>query len=275
MAIAASCTDTNTDTISTQGFSECYAVVTDATTGEQTVSFPVKVALELNWTQTTAAASYSGLVIDGNTYPQMLLNDLKWTTDQLWGYTTNNPSALLTTGATPKITDFNFRWSDRLDMPGYDQFTYDPAFVFGFKLDDRYTLKGARIPFSLWGTTTASAPGVNSFTSEVNNIVATPNFSKMTMTVLVNGAQFASAMPALNIQIDNIPMKIVNDGESFTFEADEIIPTLAGTPYPNYPCSNIKGTLNPREGMTFSFDCSVMQRMVYTVTTSPTVFGYR
>ena len=275
--LAASCGSMEADTETAQGFLNCYAIVTDIQKGTVTVSTPVTVGLTLNWTQSTAEASLTGLVIDGTIYPQMILTDMKWepTKDNLWGHTTNNPFATLATGISPVLSDFKFQWSDRMDIPELEPYEYDPAFVYGFVIDGRYRIEGSRTPFNFWGTTTATSDDVEPFTSGVNNIVATPDFKNMTMTVLVTGAQFAQGMPALNIQLDNIPLKLVNDGASFSFEADELTPTISGTPYPNYPCSNIKGTLDPKTGMTFSFDCNVMQRKVYTVTTNPTVFGYR
>lgn len=276
LALTSSCNSYETDTKTTQGFQNCYAIITDINKGTVTVSEPVTVGLELNWSKITANASFSGFVIDGSTYPLMIVSDFGWTTNDLWAYSTSNPNAQLTTGINPKISDFKFQWSDRVDIPGFETTNaYDPAFLYSFNLDERYIITGSRTPFNLWGTTTAAAQGVEPFTSEVNNIVATPDFKNMTMTVLVTGAQFAEKMPALDIQLDNIPMKFVDNGKSFTFEAENLIPSIAGTPYPNYPCSNIHGTLDPSTGMTFSFDCNVLQRMTYTVTTNPTVFGYR
>lgn len=263
------------DTITTQGFTDCYAIITDNTTGETTVSQQVMSRLELNWTQETAEIYFSGFVVGGNTYPMVSFSNAEWSSNKLWSYTITEPDGYnITTGQTLTVKNFKYQWSDRMDMPNVYEYSYDPAFFYSFDLSDRYHLVGSRIPFSLWGTTTAAAEGLSPFTGEVNNIVVTPNFKDMTITVLVNGAKFAERMPPLNIQLDNIPLQLVNLGESFTFETDALTPTISGVPYPNYPVSEVKGTLNPENGMELSFVCTV-NGMPYTVSTSPTPFGYR
>lgn len=252
----------------------CYAIVTDTQTSAASYSSAVTVGLNAKWSDAKADATFSNLTIDGNVYPEIILTNMKWKTANRWSsVTTSTPKAALSNGAPVDVNDFKFQWADsleKLDLGAY----YDPSFVFSFTLDDRYEVKGAEIPFCFWGSTTATSDGVDPFTSGINDIYATPDFEKMTMTVLVKGAQFAEKMPALNIQIDDIPMKIINGGDSFTFEAADLIPSIGGTPYPNYPCSNIKGSLDPKTGMSFVFDCNVMGRKIYTVTTQPTVFGY-
>lgn len=273
----ASCNDFKNDTISTIAFYDCYAVITSVD-GEVSVSAPVNIGLELNWTKLTENTIFNGLKIDGYSYPQMTISDMKWgaSSDNLWyETTTKNSTALLATGMPADITNYEFQWNDRLDIPGRVDGEYDPALFFSFNIDGKYKVVGSRIPFNMWGTTTSSSQGAEPFTSEINKISADPDFSNMTMTVLVNGAQFHSKMPALNIQLDNIPMKIENDGVTLSFEATDLIPSIAGTPYPNYPCTNIKGSLNPKTGMNFTFTCEVPKLGAYVVTTNPTVFGYR
>lgn len=278
VALMVSCNDVETDTKSTQGFTNCYAIVTDTHTGTVSVTQPLTIGLALNWTQSTAEMAVTGLTINGSTYPQLSLLDISWgpTQDKLWAKSsTSAPSAVTSTNQRVDVTDFNMQWSDRLDIPGLPLYTYDPALSYSFELEKRYMIVGSRSPFNFWGTTTAASEGVDPFTSGVNQITATPNFEKMTMTVLVNGAQFASQMPALNIQLDNIPLEFVDGGKKFEFKAETIVPTIANVPYENYICSNVHGTLDPEKGMTFSFDCNVMGRKIYNVSTAPTVFGYR
>ena len=272
-----SCSKSETDTKSVQAFADCYAIITDTQSGAVSVSTSVTAAIGRNWTKATAEIAVSGFEIGGSTYPVMNILNLTWGANQLWAYasTTSNTLVTLTTGQSATISNFKFQWSDRMDIPNLGPYDYDPAFVYSFLLDNRYLIEGSRSMFNLWGTTTASLNGANSFTSEVNKIVATPDFKNMTMTVLINGAQFAEKMPALNIQLNNIPMKIVNNGESFSFDATNLIPTIADVPYEDYPCSNIHGTLNPSTGMTFTFDCNVRGMALYTVKTNPTPFGYR
>lgn len=274
-ALMVSCNDLEQDTKTTQGFTGCYAIVTDTNTGTVTISSQVTIGLGLNWTQETAEAAISGLTINNATYPQLSLLDLKWRVreDKLWAQTTNDPVGVLSTNQPVDVTRFTFEWSDRLDIPNLLE--YDPALVYGFTLDGRYRIEGSRYPFNLFGKTTADSEGVQPFTGEVNRIVAKPDFDKMTMTVLINGAQFADRMPPLNIQLDNIPMQFVDGGKSFTFSAESIVPTIANVPYENYMCSNVQGTLDPAVGMNFSFDCNVQGMKVYKVITNPTVFGYR
>ena len=262
------------ETRTEQYFYNSYAVITDIQSGEQTVSTPVTTKLEINWTHATGVVTFSGLKFGGVTSSNLTLSSMDLKSDGDWSFsTTSAPVAQLASGTKTSVSNFTFKWNDRLDIPELEE--YDPEYYFSFDYDNKYTVKGSRAPFNFWGTTTSQTEGQPAFVSEVNKIVAAPNFADMTMTVLINGAKFADRMPGLNIQLDNIPMQIVDGGASFTFSTDQLIPTIGGDPYPMYPCSNISGTLSPETGLTFRFDCDVPRMGLYTVTTSPTPFGYK
>lgn len=225
----------------------------------------------------TAQTTFSGLTISGNTFPLLTLTDLKWGAmpNELWCHTTGTPSASLTTNQAVSVANLTFEWSDRLDIPNREPSEYKPAFFYSFDLDGRYHLTGSLTPFTFWGTTTVTSDGTEPFLSNVKTVVAEPDFKDMTMSVLIEGAQFAQGMPALEIKLSGIPMTLIDSGDAFAFEAERIIPTIADVPYENYECTNVSGTLDPRSGMTFTFDCNVRGMKIYNVTTQPTVFGYR
>ena len=282
VAATTACGDLDTDTKSTQGFLNSYAVITDLTDDTQTVSSPVTIGLFLNWTTNEAEIAISGLTINGNVYPQMSLLSLVWSTstDKLWGnIETDVPAVALTTGQFASVTNFNFTWSDRLDMPDLETSGagYDPALFYSFTLDNRYKVVGSRAPFSFWGdvTTVSDNSDAQPFVTKGQKIIAAPDFKAMTMSVYVNGAKVADAMPGLDIQLNDIPMAFEENGRYITFEVDNLIPSMAGTPVPSRPCSNIKGRIDPKVGMTFQFDCNVPGMGVFTVSTEPTLFGYR
>lgn len=277
--IVASATSCNSgeepDTKTIQSFTNCYAVVTDTQTGEVTVSEPVTIGLLVNFTQQTTETSFSGFKLGGQTYPILTLTDAQWTTNTLWAYTTTGaPNATLTTNQPTSVSGYSFTWSDRMDMPDLPFNSYDPALVYSMDIDGRYHLEGSRTPFNLWGTTTASSEGVADYTSPVTNIIVTPDFKASTVTILILKANFASGMPSLNIQLDDIPMKFVDGGKSFSFAAESLIPTMEGAPVPSFPVSNVSGTINPKTGMQLEFGV-LFRGTPYTVKTTLTNFGYR
>lgn len=264
------------DTIENVTYNGCYSIVTDTKTGQVSVSTPVSFGMNLNYTKLTTEASVSGMYLNGEIMPVLTLKDIDWNANTYWYFTTTtNPTASLTTGAKPTVTNFKAQWNPRADIPNLGQNEGYPLLAFGFTMDNQYRVESSIAPFYMWGKTTASSASSEPFTGDVNKIVATPDFENMTMTVLVNGAKFADRMPPLNIELENIPLTFVDNGATFSFEASELTPSIGGTPYPDYKCTKIKGTLNPVEGMTFEFTCDVPRMGQYVVKTTPTVFGYR
>lgn len=276
LGLTASCNDLKeSDYITTQGFPGCYAVVTDTQNGTVTVTDNVSVGLEVNWTQESGKAIFVGLVIGGTNYPQLTFSNIGLTNDKEWYYSNTNPVASLNTGASPAVDNFKFRWNDRLDMPNLPLGTYYPAFAYSFTIDNRYNVAGSRYPFFLWGQYEVATNGVVSLTSDVTRFDCTPNFKDNTMNVLIYGAQFTPqgppyGMPKMDIELQNIPMTY--DGNILNFENEGvIIPVAQGSPFDGFPCTDIKGSVNPVTGLTLSFVVNGRG----TVTATANNFDYR
>ena len=248
----------------TPGYAQCYVLVD----GNRQVAGPVNFGIDFDAKKAMVEFNNVASLSEANSFT---LNGFSWKVDDdNVGESTSAPlHATYSTGKEATVKDFEFEWNQWLSSTSLEG---ESTCYFEFSLDGK-KLEGVSMPFTFYGTTTSTSEGVDPFTSGVNAIIATPDFEKMEMSVLINGAQFAAAMPGLPIAIEGIPMEISKDNKTFTFSASMLIPSIMGVPYPTYECSNISGRLNPFEGMTFQFDCNVMGRKIYNVQTSPTLFG--
>lgn len=271
-----SCGDSEAEYKYTQYYTNSYAIVTDIKTGEQSVSNSVVVKSEINVNKGIIYIDMSGLKVNGNSYPQISLLNLLWTSSNTWGVAENTyPNALLSTNFPVDVTNFKYRWTDRMNMPAVDnQYANPYIMTFNFELEQQYKVAGGNMPFTFWGTTSSATAGQEPFISKVNPLIAIPDFENMTVSIVVCNSQFADRMPSMDIQLNKIPMTIIDEGKSFEFSIAELIPELDNVPVPDYPCSNISGVITPGESMTLTFDCNVRRMMTYTVTTTATVFGY-
>jgi hypothetical protein len=248
------------DTITEQTFQQCYAIVTDTQGLTKSASTPVTIKLTLNWSQLTASATITGLEIGSSTYPMLTISDAKWNAENSgWCYTsTSNPTASLPTGSV-SVSDFSFRWLDRLDFATVLSDTYDPGLAFSFTIDGRYRVVGSRNPIVLCGTTsTLKAGATEPYTTEQSYYSVKLDFSTNKATISIYNCCFADGMPTFdNMTFEGIDFTVADTGV-ISMSAAQIEPKLATVPQPSFPVTNLSATLTPGSGMTLQYVCTVM-----------------
>ena len=70
----------------------------------------------------------------------------------------------------------------------------------------------------------------------------------------IAGAKFLEKMPAMNMTFPKVPFTASTSG--IVLHADEVIPTIAGTPYPQYAITNIDCVFNALASNTLTFNCN-------------------
>ena len=72
-------------------------------------------------------------------------------------------------------------------------------------------------------------------------------------TLTINNARFAAMMPAMTMQFKGIAVEVV-DG-SYVLTSDELVPEIAGTPFPRYTVTDLSGSFTGTSGSLF-FTCA-------------------
>ncbi len=246
--------DIQQDTISEQSFLQCYAVVSDLQTGIVTsVEEPITIKLTLNWNKAIADLQITGL----SDYSRITMNNVPWTINQQSGWSEIDAdivNANNTGGQLLAVSDFEMEWLDRLDLAEYLS-NYDPALEFSFTVDNRYVISGSRAPFYMTGTTVANSPAGEAFTNQISLYATAIDYKNRTATITIKGAKFAQGMPALDIELPNIPVTFDDDGD-VEMQADNLIPTMNGAQVPSFPISNLYGKIEPGDDMELKFNCS-------------------
>lgn len=242
-----------------QVFNDCYALVTDGASGNLSVYENVSATLSIDMTNSVTGVEFKGFVL-GGAGNSMTLNGLQLKSANGWA-TLEYPSS-----AVPPVDDFYLRWYTPTGIIDVDNpvNTSSPV-AFGFTAGDGTVINGARYPFYFMGTsvTSSSAMPMPDFTSPITGFIVTPDFDTAnggqnpTATILIDGAQFISFMPAIQFVFNRVPLTPVDGGVYFTFEIPEIIPTSGGAPYPNYRCTDLKGIVGPTSPLSMDFVCNV------------------
>lgn len=136
--------------------------------------------------------------------------------------------------------------------------------LLSFVLDGRYAINTFFTHNQFIGTTTStdlSDPADDPFTTQQSQYLVVFDGKTNKVQVQIANPKFLDKMPPLSIMVfDAIPMNFSNDG--FTFSASEIIPSIKGTPYPDFKVSNLEGKVVAGKTLTLKFDCARFNRQV-------------
>lgn len=247
---------------SQQNFTHCYAKIVDSSANheEYSISTPVTVHLEVMYDLHTCNITISGLKRpDGSMYPTITFEEVSWKVeDNTWGVCNENePTVKSNLGdALPKISALKFRWNNRELLSattGEDGLTICD---FSFTIDQQYLVYGSRSEFILAGETVSSAEGVDTFISKYPIYTILLKFDTMTADIRITNANFAQAMPMMQMDFPDVPFTFAW-GNTIQLEAEALVPTIKGVPYPSFPITKLSGTVKPSEGATMQFNCGV------------------
>jgi len=256
------------DTVTEQSFQSCYVIVTDLTGADKlAVKQSVVIQLNLNWTKGLSEVNITGLAIGGQTYPAVKIKDMQWgVQEDGWGSVVCKSPTMeaSASGITPTVTDFRLRWLDRLDFAPYVGI-YDPGCEFSFIVDGRYHVVGSRQPFVLAGKTKTTDDAGKIFETLKPVYTVGLDFTTNMATIVITKSQFVEDMPPLTMKFSNIPFTIADGGTRFVLQSDALTPSISGTPYPDFPISELHADIIPGTGMVLSFKCNYRKAKMYTV----------
>lgn len=257
VGISACNDDKDNDVVTSCTVTSCYTMMTDKNVGGVAVpSADISFVIEQNWTTATADIKISGLRLpDGSSYPSFTLVDCPWTVDSdSWMIFSAQAPTIESDGTSsvaPVLDNFKFEMLSRTVGQ-----VFAPGVSFSFGVNSAYLVQGAYSPFFLIGETISTPDGGKSFTSYSPAYSIAIDNASLTATINIIGAQFADGMPSLNMEFSGIKATFCDDG-SYLLSCDDLIPTISDTPYPNYPISDLRGTLDPVDGMELTFVCTV------------------
>lgn len=263
VAFFASCNDDPSDnpTITDQTMSQCVTFVKDNTSKAQTFNL-LGFGIQYNYTAGTVDISITGLSLpvagnnNGISYPKMTFSDLPWTYDSRgWKVVEANNVVPSITGMStaPRFTRFMFMLKDAADENG----NYMPGVVYEFEIDSRYEAKG----LCMVGTTVSTAPDGTVYSPESDP--AKPgsptywidvDYNSSTARLYIYGAKFLGTMPSLSLEFPDIPFVV--DGNKLLLDCAALTPEYEGTPYPSFPITNLKATLDYTYGLSLEFNCN-------------------
>ena len=238
----------------------CYAVITDMESNSaQTISYPVTLQCQTNWTDEVLDLSISGIQIGASNLPVMSFTNLEIKQNKDgWLY---NESTILESSkgqlvTTNTLTNFKLEYLDRYDLMETLR-SYKPACAFEFVLDGRYQVAGATQSFFMGGSTEATPKGGSPFTTQGSLYTVDLDMKKNTANITIANAQFMAQMPVLtSIAFPDVPFTFGENGKTVILEKDALTPTFAGTPNADYPITDLKGVVKTDEGMELEFICT-------------------
>lgn len=256
-----SCTSSDNEPVTVNSnIGRCMTYIQDNNSKNEQYS-TLTFGAEFNYTDYTVDLTISGLVLPtgatgGDAYPSMVLKKLPWKFNKEGWRVINvkNVTPEITgMSVVPVFTEFNLLAADMFSDDG----DYTPAFIYDFEIENRYEGKGALLS----GRTTSTDPDGNFYIPEIDpsNHVRVAywvdlNFDDKTADLYIYGAKFLNRMPSLNLEFPDIPFTYEYDG-TIKLSMANLTPEYNGLPYPSFPISALKGTLNFRTGLDLEFNC--------------------
>lgn len=257
------CKTESSDLVDDQALSHCLTVAKDVNTRSQVIS-RLSFSAQFNYTNNTADLSIVGMVlpkagsVTGQALPKMSFSNLPWSYNKDgWKVidVENVSPSILGVSEVPKFKDFEFMVLDVFDgenyMPGI---FYDFDVVFG---DSDVEVNGC----CMTGKTKSEADGVVYCPEEDAAVKEEQrptywvdfDFSDSKADIYIYNAKFLGNMPSLNMVFEDVDLSI-SAGE-YVLSSESLIPTCAGVPFPSFPISKLKGTLDFSKGMSLEFHC--------------------
>lgn len=251
LLLLCACSSSDSDTVTEQRFPSCFAYVNDMTTGVDATYSQVGYTLRLNYTNLTAEVDITNLrTTDGNSYSLITLQNVPWTIDRdgCIKVSGSNIPAKTGTGSSLVFSSFNIRLTERM----VDN-QYSPGFVIYYTIDMRHAVLSSNQDQVIFGKTISTSDSGKPFETEntVYKLYFNADTRRLNLSMLK--ASFIGQMPAMNIDLENIPFTF--EGQSARFSVDNIIPKIGGKDYPSFPISNLKGQFNFGNDFTLTFIC--------------------
>lgn len=249
--LVTACSTDGDDTIDGTSYTNCFNVVTDLTTNNQSLTLRPTYSFSYNITKGTAIVVMNNIMAEPNGAPlNLTINDVPWGVNKN-GWRIINEETLVCDGH--KLENVTIASLPRTQPFG------GPVFYINFRLDGKYLINTEPTQVNYYGLTTVSSADDTSVTPFLNDqpqYLVSLNPETMKASILLNQAKFAPSMPALNFQLIGIPFKITKEGFEIEQGDAPIIPQdLQGVPYTSFPITDLEMESNLMEGGKIGFDC--------------------
>ncbi len=229
----------------------CFNYVSDMNNDKAEVTVGGTYLFEVNYTDGVATVTMGNLKLNGSQSVSLQLENLAYKFDDKGGFVIDQPVVVSSyNGQHHTVSDFSFRLYRR-----YVGTYYFPAMWMTFVVDSQYRVRVIYTPSVYLGTTNVVNPDNGLFTSTDPYYVVAIDPTKSKAALHVLGAKFADRMPAMDMIFPDLP--ITCNMNTFTIEADEIVPRIGSVEYPSFKITNLKVSGNYELGMKVEFDCTI------------------
>lgn len=258
-----SCNSDSNDLVDNQTLGHCLTVAKDVTTNAQVTS-RLSFAALFNYNSNLVDLTVTGIVlpkagsVSGQAFPKMEFKGLPWSYNKDgWKVVEAKDVAptILGVAETPKFKNLKF-----LLLDAFDGEKYTPGIMYKFEVE--YNESVVEIQgCCMTGKTTSAANG-NVYCPEEDSAVTDNqkpiywvdfDFNTSKADIYIYNAKFLDRMPSLNMMFGGVDFSVVNG--DIELSCDALIPTCAGVPFPRFPISKVKGTIDFTTGMKLEFHC--------------------
>ena len=259
-----SCKGDSSDLVDDQTLGHCLTMAKDVNTRARVVS-RLSFAAQYNYSSNTVDLAVTGIVIpkagsvSGQAFPKMTFSGLPWSYNKDgWKVVEveNVSPSIIGISETPKFTNLRF-----LLLDAFDGDVYAPGIMYKFNVE--YAESVVEINgCCMTGKTKSEANGSVYCPEEDTALKENQwpiywvdfDFNTSKADIYIYNAKFLDRMPSLNMAFEGVDFSVTN-GE-FTMTCDALTPKCEGVPFPDFPISKLKGTVNFSKGMNLEFHCN-------------------
>lgn len=224
------------------------------------------IGIVVNQSQNIYQLTFNDLQYNsGKVATSFSLPELRYALTQTgWDMTNPGPIQVASTDGNHTVTDLNVKFSLRADG---SQTLVGISLV----LDSQYAVNVVLTQNAFVGTTTSTDitdPANAPFTTKNPQYMIELAKDKKTATLYIAYPQFLATMPTSieMMEFAGIPVTMTRDG--FSLNAASVIPSIKGTPYPNFEVTDVKANVISGKSLSLEFKCARFNRQV-SVTGTP------
>lgn len=196
------------------------------------------------------------------------IKNIELSFDENGGYKFKVPGEVfLESGNDRKLTDLEGKiFAYYTEVQGYLQENY--IFEISYKVDGRYKVSVVGKDANFYGTTITTPANGKSFNSDATVTLKLTDSKTATMTI--RNAKFAEGMPAMTMEVKNLPF-VPSEG-GYTISTSNAIPEIGDKPYEQFAFTDIdiKVSKNGTE-LSSAYKCN-FKGVMHTISTSASIF---
>lgn len=263
ITVMTSCNTDSSDVVSDQNLGYCLTVSKDVDTRAQNVN-RMSFSAQYNYTGNTVDLTVVGVELPkagsstGLRFPKMTFSGLAWQYNQsAWKVTEVEDVKPVINGMSEVPT---FKKLKFMLLDAFNDGSYSPGIMYEFEVEHDGSV--VEIVGCCMAGKTVSKAGDMSYVPEEDSSLASNkkpiywvdfDFKNSKADIYIFNAKFLGGMPSLNMTFEGVDMSIANG--VVTLSSDGLTPMCEGVPFPSFPITGLKGTVDYTEGMKLEFHC--------------------